>query len=64
MRMINLSHPQENMNLIREACGIVGTPSVIALVGNHSQPSECGRQGTLNIEHAQTGAQQQSNGGY
>ena len=27
-----------------------------------SQPSECGRQCTLNIVHAQTAAQQQSNG--
>ena len=27
-----------------------------------SQPSECGRQRTLNIVHAQTAAQQQSNG--
>ena len=29
-----------------------------------SQPSECGRQRTLNIVHAQTDAQQQSNGSY
>ena len=29
-----------------------------------SQPSECGRQRTLNIVHAQTAAQQQSNGSY
>ena len=28
------------------------------------QPSECGRQCTLNIVHAQTAAQQQSNGSY
>ena len=28
------------------------------------QPSECGRQRTLNIVHAQTAAQQQSNGCY
>ena len=28
------------------------------------QPSECGRQHTLNIVHAQTAAQQQSNGSY
>ena len=28
------------------------------------QPSECGRQRTLNIVHAQTAAQQQSNGSY
>ena len=28
----------------------------------YSQPSECGRQRTLNIVHAQTAAQQQSNG--
>ena len=28
------------------------------------QPSECGRQRTLNIVHAQTDAQQQSNGSY
>ena len=31
---------------------------------NTSQPSECGRQRTLNIVHAQTAAQQQSNGSY
>ena len=30
----------------------------------HSQPSECGLQHTLNIVHAQTAAQQQSNGSY
>ena len=30
----------------------------------NSQPSECGRQRTLNIVHAQTAAQQQSNGSY
>ena len=29
-----------------------------------SQPSECGRQRTLNIVHTQTAAQQQSNGSY
>ena len=29
-----------------------------------SQPSECGRQRTLNIVHAQTAAQQKSNGSY
>ena len=29
-----------------------------------AQPSECGRQATLNIVHAQTAAQQQSNGSY
>ena len=29
-----------------------------------SQPSECGLQSTLNIVHAQTAAQQQSNGSY
>ena len=29
-----------------------------------AQPSECGRQRTLNIVHAQTAAQQQSNGSY
>ena len=29
-----------------------------------SQPSECGRQRTPNIVHAQTAAQQQSNGSY
>ena len=29
-----------------------------------AQPSECGRQRTLNIIHAQTAAQQQSNGSY
>ena len=29
-----------------------------------AQPSECGRQHTLNIVHAQTAAQQQSNGSY
>ena len=29
-----------------------------------SQPSECGRQPTLNIVHALTAAQQQSNGSY
>ena len=28
------------------------------------QPSECGQQRTLNIVHAQTAAQQQSNGIY
>ena len=28
------------------------------------QPSECGRQRTLKIVHAQTAAQQQSNGSY
>ena len=34
---------------------------VIAVI---SQPSECGRQHTLNIVNAQTAAQQQSNGSY
>ena len=29
-----------------------------------SQPSECGQQRTLNIVHAQTAAQQQSNESY
>ena len=29
-----------------------------------AQPYECGRQRTLNIVHAQTAAQQQSNGSY
>ena len=29
-----------------------------------SQPSECGGQRTLNIVHAQTAGQQQSNGSY
>ena len=29
-----------------------------------AQPSECGREHTLNIVHAQTAAQQQSNGSY
>ena len=29
-----------------------------------TQPSECGQQRTLNIVHAQTAAQQQSNGSY
>ena len=29
-----------------------------------SQPSECGRRRTLNIVHAQTAAQQQTNGSY
>ena len=29
-----------------------------------AQPSECRRQHTLNIVHAQTAAQQQSNGSY
>ena len=29
-----------------------------------TQPSECGRQRTLNIVHAQTAAQQQSNGSF
>ena len=29
-----------------------------------TQPSECGRQRTLNTVHAQTAAQQQSNGSY
>ena len=29
-----------------------------------AQPSECGRQRTLNIVHAQIAAQQQSNGSY
>ena len=32
--------------------------------GNQPQPSECGQQRTLNIVHAQTAAQQQSNGCY
>ena len=31
---------------------------------NHPQPSECGRQRTLNIVYAKTAAQQQSNGSY
>ena len=30
----------------------------------NSKPSECGQQHTLNIVHAQTAAQQQSNGSY
>ena len=29
-----------------------------------SQPSECGRQHTLNIVHGQTAAQRQANGSY
>ena len=29
-----------------------------------TQPSECGQQRTLNIVHAQTAAQEQSNGSY
>ena len=34
-------------------------------MGQHpTEPSECGRQCTLNIEHAQTAAQQQSNGSF
>ena len=33
-------------------------------VGERAQPSECGQQRTLNIVHAQTAAQQQSNGSY
>ena len=32
--MIKLSPPPENMNSIREACGIVGTPASTAFVGN------------------------------
>ena len=32
--------------------------------GSATQPSELGRQRTLNIVHAQTAAQQQSNGSY
>ena len=33
-------------------------------VDSYAQPSECGQQCTLNIVHAQTGAQQQSTGSY
>ena len=33
--MINLSQPWENMNLIQEKCGIVGTATVTAFFGNH-----------------------------
>ena len=36
--------------------------SLVVLAG--AQPSECGRQRTLNIVHAQTAAQPQSNGNY
>ena len=34
------------------------------MLSHQTQPSECGRQCTLNILHAQTAAQQQSNGSY
>ena len=34
-KMTNLSPPPENMNLIQEACGIVGTPAVTAFAQNH-----------------------------
>ena len=34
------------------------------ITANKAQPSECGQQRTLNIVHAQTDAQQQSNGSY
>ena len=37
MKMINLSSPPENMNSIREACSIVGTPAITAFVGNSGQ---------------------------
>ena len=37
---------------------------VLCIVCCFSQPSECGQQRTLNIVHAQTAAQQQSNGSY
>ena len=39
----------------RNSCGSESRPT---------QPSECGRQHTLNIVHVQTAAQQQSNGIY
>ena len=34
-KMIYLSPPQENMNLIREPCDIVGTLAVTTFIGNH-----------------------------
>ena len=36
----------------------------INLLKRAAKPSECGQQRTLNIVHAQTAAQQQSNGSY
>ena len=37
---------------------------VVNLTIFSAQPSECGRQRILNIVHAQTAAQEQSNGSY
>ena len=34
MKMINLSPPPENMNMIQRACSIVGMPAVTAFVGH------------------------------
>ena len=34
MKMINLSPPTENMNMIQGACGIVGMPAVTKFVGH------------------------------
>ena len=46
--------------------GVKGTKTITLHRGciSMTQPSECGRQRTLNIVHAHTAAQQQSNGSY
>ena len=43
---------------------LTSSSSLASGASHKSQPSECGRERTLNIVHAQTAAQQQSNGSY